>query len=240
MYDEKMQANPEDANKKNKDYWKTAEDSDLELLGNEAKNGASNINTKLVTTELSEYLEPGESTEPIYLTLSKVLSSSENKDKNALTYNNYAEVIKSTNQLGRRSYHTTKNPNKGENDNYTTRAKKDRNEITGFEITNIGNYENILLSDVVNRGAPVTDAERMNQTGKQLVLSIPGDLDMSKVSNGTSTLYWEPDSDIDLAGGSVQIVPPFGSQRVIWTIIATVSTIILAVGIVLIQKKTLK
>ena len=240
MYDEKMQANPEDANKKNKDYWKTAEDSDLELLGNEAKNGASNINTKLVTTGLSEDLVPGQSTGPIYLTLSKVLSSSENKDKNALTYNNYAEVIKSTNQLGRRSYHTTTNPNNSEKDNYTTKEVKDDNgRITGFQITNTGNDKNILLSDVVNRGAPVTD-EKMKQRGNQLVLSIPGDLDMSKLSAGETTLYWEPDSDIDLAGGNVQIVPPFGSQRVIWTIIATVSTIILAVGIVLIQKKTLK
>ena len=239
MYDEKMQANPEDT-KLNENYWKIAEDEDLNLLGEKANKSAKNINTKLVTTELSEYLEPGESTEPIYLTLSKVLSSSEDKNKNALTYNNYAEVIKSTNQLGRRSYHTTTTPNKGENDNYTTKAKKDRNEITGFEITNNGNNENILLSDVVKRGAPVTEEERMNQTGKQLVLSIPGDLDMSKVSNGTSTLYWEPDSDIDLAGGSVQIVPPFGSQKVIWTIIAIVSTTILAVGIILIKKKVLK
>lgn len=240
MYDEKMQANPEDANKKNKDYWKTAEDSDLELLGNEAKNGASNINTKLVTTGLSEDLVPGQSTGPIYLTLSKVLSSSENKDKNALTYNNYAEVIKSTNQLGRRSYHTTTNPNNSEKDNYTTKEVKDDNgRITGFQITNKGNDKNILLSDVVNRGAPVTD-EKMKQSGNQLVLSIPGDLDMSKLSAGETTLYWEPDSDIDLAGGSVQIVPPFGSQRVIWTIIATVSTIILAIGIILIKKKVLK
>ena len=240
MYDENMQANPEDTNKTNENYWKIAEDKDLNLLGEKANKSAKNINTKLVTTELNADLEPGQSTEPIYLTLSKVLSSSEDKDKKALTYNNYAEVIKSTNQLGRRSYHTTTTPNKGENDNYTTKAKKDRNEITGFEITNKGNNENILLSDVVKRGAPVTEEERMNQTGKQLVLSIPGDLDMSKLSAEETTLYWEPDSDIDLAGGSVQIVPPFGSQKVIWTIIAIVSTTILAVGIVLIQKKALK
>lgn len=240
MYDEKMQANPEDANKKNKDYWKTAEDSDLELLGNEAKNGASNINTKLVTTGLSEDLVPGQSTGPIYLTLSKVLSSSEDKGKNALTYNNYAEIIQATNQLGRRSYHTTTTPNNSEKDNYTTKEVRDDNgRITGFQITNTGNDKNILLSDVVNRGAPVAD-EKMKQSGKQLVLSIPGDLDMSKLSAEETTLYWEPDSDIDLAGGSVQIVPPFGSQRVIWIIIATVSTTILAVGIILIKKKVLK
>lgn len=240
MYDENMQANPEDTNKTNKNYWNTAGAEDLDLLGEDAKKGAKNINTKIVTTELNEDLVPGKSTGPIYLTLSKVLSSSEDKDKNALTYNNYAEIIQATNQLGRRSYHTTTTPNNSEKDNYTTKEVRDDNgRITGFQITNTGNDKNILLSDVVNRGAPVTD-EKMKQRGNQLVLSIPGDLDMSKVSNGTSTLYWEPDSDIDLAGGSVQIVPPFGSQRVIWTIIATVSTIILAVGIVLIQKKTLK
>lgn len=238
MYDGSMQANPEDT-RLNENYWSIAKDADLNLLGDDAKEGAKNINTKLVTTGLNAYLEPGQSTEPIYLTLSKVLSSSEDKDKNALTYNNYAEIIQATNQLGRRSYHTTINPNKGENDNYTTKTITNRKRITGFEITNKGNYENILLSDVVNGGAPVTD-EKMKQSGNQLVLSIPGDLDMSKVSNGTSTLYWEPDSDIDLAGGSVQIVPPFGNQRVIWIIIATISTTILAVGIILIKKKVLK
>ncbi len=241
MYDENMQANPEDANNLNKDYWGIANEEDMTLLGTEAKDGAGNINTKIVTIALNKELEPGESTGPIYLTLSKVLLSSEDKNKNALTYNNYAEIIQATNQLGRRSYHTTTTPNNSEKDNYTTNEVKDENgRITGFEITNTGNKEDILLSDVVNRGAPVTEEERMNQTGKQLVLSIPGDLDMSKVSNGTSTLYWEPDSDIDLAGGSVQIVPPFGSQRVIWIIIATVSTTILAVGIILIKKKVLK
>lgn len=240
MYDGKMQANPEDANNLNENYWKIAEENDMNLLGNDAKEGASKINTKLVTTGLSEDLLPGESTEPIYLTLSKVLSSSEDEDKNALTYNNYAEIIQATNQLGRRSYHTTTNPNNSEKDNYTTKEVKDDNgRITGFQITNTGNDKNILLSDVVNRGAPVTD-EKMKQSGNQLVLSIPGDLDMSKLSAGETTLYWEPDSDIDLAGGSVQIVPPFGSQRVIWTIIATVSTIILAIGIILIKKKVLK
>ena len=239
MYDEKMQANPEDT-KLNENYWKIAEDEDLNLLGEKANKSAKNINTKLVTTELSEYLEPGESTEPIYLTLSKVLSSSEDKNKDALTYNNYAEIIQSTNQLGRRSYHTTKNPNNSEKDNYTTKEVRDDNgRITGFQITNTGNDKNILLSDVVNRGAPVTD-EKMKQSGNQLVLSIPGDLDMSKLSAGETTLYWEPDSDIDLAGGSVQIVPPFGNQRVIWIIIATISTTILAVGIILIKKKVLK
>lgn len=240
MYDENMQANPEDANNLNENYWKIAEENDMNLLGNDAKEGASKINTKLVTTGLSEDLLPGESTGPIYLTLSKVLSSSEDKDKHALTYNNYAEIIQATNQLGRRSYHTTTNPNNSEKDNYTTKEVKDDNgRITGFQITNTGNDKNILLSDVVNRGAPVTD-EKMKQSGNQLVLSIPGDLDMSKLSAGETTLYWEPDSDIDLAGGSVQIVPPFGSQRVIWTIIATVSTIILAIGIILIKKKVLK
>ena len=240
MYDENMQANPEDTNKTNKNYWNTAGAEDLDLLGKDAKKGAKNINTKIVTTELNEDLVPGKSTGPIYLTLSKVLSSSEDKEKNALTYNNYAEIIQATNQLGRRSYHTTTTPNNSEKDNYTTKEVRDDNgRITGFQITNTGNDKNILLSDVVNRGAPVTD-EKMKQSGNQLVLSIPGDLDMSKLSAGETTLYWEPDSDIDLAGGNVQIVPPFGSQRVIWTIIATVSSIILAVGIVIIQKKTLK
>ena len=38
----------------------------------------------------------------------------------------------------------------------------------------------------------------------------------------------------------MQIVPPFGSQRVIWTIIATISAIILAGGIYLINRKVLK
>lgn len=239
IYDENMLANPaEDANSKNSVYWRLSTDDEKNILDNDTKNYYNTVNTKLIAKGLDKKLKAGESGTPIYLTLSKVLSSSDDSNKDALTYNNYIEIIKQTNTAGRRSYHTTKYPNNAENNNYTTNAKYDGNRIIGYEIENKkGNSENVLLSDVVNRGTPVID--KMNETGKQLVLSIPGDIGNPKDATKT-TLYWEPDSDIDLAGGSVQIVPPFGSQRVIWTIIATISAIILAVGIYLINRKVIK
>ena len=53
---------------------------------------------------MDKELTPSGKTDEIYLTLSKVLSSEEDNDKNALVYNNYAEIIQSTNTAGRRSY----------------------------------------------------------------------------------------------------------------------------------------
>lgn len=199
MYDETV-IMPENA-KENKEYWELAtDDNGLNILGDNIKEDAKSINTKLITTKLNKELLPKETTDEIYLTLSKVLSSEEDKDNNALVYNNYAEIIQSTNTAGRRSY--------------SIRNSK-------------------LLSDISSeRGAPITSEEDVK--GKaNYILSIPGDLNPKTLS----TLEYEPDS---AQAQEVSIVPPFGSQRVIWTIIATVSSIILAVGIVIIQKKTLK
>lgn len=201
MYDENMQSNPENAEKINKDDWHVATEEELNMLGEDAKEGAKDINTKLITENLNKELEPGEKTDPIYLTLSKVLSSGEDKDKNELVYNNYVEIIKSWNTAGRRSY-----------------------SITG----------NKLLSDVTNekRGAPIKNEDDVKKKA-EYILSIPGDLNPKTLI----TLDYEPDSD---KAQEVQIVPPFGSQRVIWTIIATISAIILAGGIYLINRKVLK
>lgn len=201
MYDENMQSNPENAEKTNKDDWHVATEEELNMLGEDAKEGAKDINTKLITENLNKELEPGEKTDPIYLTLSKVLSSGEDKDKNELVYNNYVEIIKSWNTAGRRSY-----------------------SITG----------NKLLSDVTNekRGAPIINEDDVKKKA-EYILSIPGDLNPKTLI----TLDYEPDSD---KAQEVQIVPPFGSQRVIWTIIATISAIILAGGIYLINRKVLK
>lgn len=199
MYDETV-IMPENA-KENKEYWELAtDDNGLNILGDNIKEDAKSINTKLITTKLNKELLPKETTDEIYLTLSKVLSSEEDKDNNALVYNNYAEIIQSINTAGRRSY-------------------------------SIKNSK--LLSDISSeRGAPITSEEDVK--GKaNYILSIPGDLNPKTLS----TLEYEPDS---AQAQEVSIVPPFGSQRVIWTIIATVSSIILAVGIVIIQKKTLK
>lgn len=201
MYDENMQSNPENAKKTNKDDWHVATEEELNMLGEDAKEGAKDINTKLITENFNKELEPGEKTDPIYLTLSKVLSSGEDKDKNELVYNNYVEIIKSWNTAGRRSY-----------------------SITG----------NKLLSDVTNekRGAPIINEDDVKKKA-EYILSIPGDLNPKTLI----TLDYEPDSD---KAQEVQIVPPFGSQRVIWTIIATISAIILAGGIYLINRKVLK
>ena len=201
MYDENMQSNPENAEKINKDDWHVATEDELNMLGEDAKEGAKDINTKLITESPDKKLEPGEKTDPIYLTVSKVLSSGEDKDKNELVYNNYVEIIKSWNTAGRRSY-----------------------SITG----------NKLLSDVTNekRGAPIINEDDVKKKA-EYILSIPGDLNPKTLI----TLDYEPDSD---KAQEVQIVPPFGSQRVIWTIIATISAIILAGGIYLINRKVLK
>ena len=237
IYDENTLANPaEDANSKNSEYWRLSTDNEKNILDKDTQNYYNTVNTKLIAQGLNEELTAGKSSEkPIYLTLSKVLSSSDDSNKDVLTYNNYIEIIEQTNTAGRRSYHTTKGTNKA-GENYTTKAEYDENNRIirfGYDIENQkGNSENVLLSDVVNRGTPVKD--NMNKSGNQLVLSIPGDIGNPK---DATTLYWEPDSD---KAQEVQIVPPFGSQRVIWTIIATISAIILAGGIYLINRKVLK
>lgn len=200
MYDENMQSNPENVEKTNKNDWHVAKGEELDMLGEDAKEGAKDINTKLITTKLNKELNPGDTTVSIYLTVSKVLSSEDDKDKNELVYNNYVEIIQSTNTSGRRSYS----------------IKEDK-----------------LLSDVTGeRGAPIKSEEDLNKKG-DYILSIPGDLNPKTLI----TLDYEPDSD---KAQEVQIVPPFGSQRVIWTIIATISAIILAGGIYLINRKVLK
>lgn len=241
-YGEDELANPEtDANTPNKNYWRIVNDNEIEnLLDENSKAYSKTINTKLIAEGQNEALTAGQSGTPIYLTLSKVLSTDVDQDKNSLTYNNYVEIIKQTNSAGRRSYHTTTTPNKDVSEKYTTKAlyyKENQQRIEKYEFNQNakkGNNENILLSDVVNRGAPVN----MKESGNQLVLSVPGDLgdptDLEK-----TTLYWEPDSDIDLAGGSLQIVPPFGNQKIIWIAIGTTVAIILAGGIYLIKKKVL-
>ena len=200
LYDRNMQSNPENAEDTNEKNWNVATEEEINMLGDDAQNEANSINTKLITTKLNKELNPGDTTVSIYLTVSKVLSSEDDKDKNELVYNNYVEIIQSTNTSGRRSYS----------------IKEDK-----------------LLSDVTGeRGAPIKSEEDLNKKG-DYILSIPGDLNPKTLI----TLDYEPDSD---KAQEVQIVPPFGSQRVIWTIIATISAIILAGGIYLINRKVLK
>ena len=195
-----MQSNPENAEDTNEKNWNVATEEEINMLGDDAQNEANSINTKLITTKLNKELNPGDTTVSIYLTVSKVLSSEDDKDKNELVYNNYVEIIQSTNTSGRRSYS----------------IKEDK-----------------LLSDVTGeRGAPIKSEEDLNKKG-DYILSIPGDLNPKTLI----TLDYEPDSD---KAQEVQIVPPFGSQRIIWTIIATISAIILAGGIYLINRKVLK
>lgn len=200
LYDRNMQSNPENAEDTNEKNWNVATEEEINMLGDDAQNEANSINTKLITTKLNKELNPGDTTVSIYLTVSKVLSSEDDKDKNELVYNNYVEIIQSTNTSGRRSYS----------------IKEDK-----------------LLSDVTGeRGAPIKSEEDLNKKG-DYILSIPGDLNPKTLI----TLDYEPDSD---KAQEVQIVPPFGSQRIIWTIIATISAIILAGGIYLINRKVLK
>ena len=175
----------------------------MNLLGSNVIEDAKNINTKLVSTQLNKELKPGDTTEEIYLTLSKVLSSSGDKNNESLVYNNYVEIIQSTNTAGRRSY-----------------SIKDNTK---------------LLSDLSDneRGAPVVDdSGELRNEENTYILTIPGDLNPKTLK----TLEYEPDS---AKAQEVQIVPPFGNQKIIWIAIGTTAAIILAGGVYLIKKKVL-
>ncbi len=202
MYDENMQASPDVADKVNSNYWTEASDDDLELLGSNVIEDAKNINTKLVSNQLNKELKPGDTTEEIYLTLSKVLSSSGDKNNESLVYNNYVEIIQSTNTAGRRSYRI-----------------KDGTKLSDLDNT--------------KRGAPVVDdSGELKNENNTYILTIPGDLNPKTLK----TLEYEPDS---AKAQEVQIVPPFGNQKLIWIAIGTTAAIILAGGIYLIKKKVL-
>lgn len=202
MYDENMQASPDVADKVNSNYWTEASDDDLKLLGSNVIEDAKNINTKLVSTQLNKKLKPGDTTEEIYLTLSKVLSSSGDKNNESLVYNNYVEIIQSTNTAGRRSYRI-----------------KDGTKLSDLDNT--------------KRGAPVVDdSGELKNEKNTYILTIPGDLNPKTLK----TLEYEPDS---AKAQEVQIVPPFGNQKIIWIAIGTTAAIILAGGVYLIKKKVL-
>ena len=163
-----------------------------------------------------------------YLTLEKVLSSSENEDK--IQYNNYAEIIESQNASGRRNYRTI-----NISSNLTDEEKfyRERN----LHVDKINNINGQLLSDLQDkRGVPVRKDN--NQSGNYLVLSIPGDIG-DPVKN-TSTLYFEPDST---KAQEIQVIPPFGEDQrtpILWTTIAIISATAIAGGIYLIKRYVLK
>lgn len=209
-----------EVNVTNSKYWQEVTDSEIaELLDDNIESNVAKVNCKIETLSdsplVNKALKPGESNQ-VYLALTKTLSDANNED--LLTYNNYVEILQSTNTAGRRSYHTT----------------EILNDYVKDKVTLIGNYNNLLLSDVENRGAPV-DMETENRK-KFLVLSIPGDFDPVTLS----TLYWEPDTD---CAEEVQVIQPFGSTTaqkiIIWTSIAIASGIVLAGGIYLIKKRVL-
>ena len=246
-------ADPEkDSNTKNNDYWVDATETERNMLDIDTqKYYDKEASVKLTTTGKVQFkeLKPGETygekeVEKLYLTLSKVLSTGTDAGGRELQYINTTEILQQTNSVGRRSYHTTKTPSTGQysNSNYTTKEKIDGNGRTiGYEVndaTDRGNGQNVLLSEVDNRlksGAVKIDKGNEN-TKNYLVLTIPGDIgNPTKQSEADTTLYWEPDAD----EGSIVIIPPFGNQKLIWTIIGTLATITLAGGIYLIKKKVL-
>ena len=240
-------ANPEnDAETKNSTYWRDADNTDKSKLNDDTKAFYDNVSVRLIAKKDFKALTPGEtygkqSGQELYLTLSKVLSTETDKDGDSLEYNNIAEILEQTNSVGRRSYHTTTEPNKGQhsNSNYTTESETDQNgRIIGYKISsanNRGNGQNILLSDVGNRLNAGDKKINMNSTNNNyLVLTIPGDVGDPK-NEAQTTLYWEPDAD----EGSIVIIPPFGNQKIIWIALGTTVAIILAGGIYLIKKKVL-
>ena len=211
-----------EADATNKKYWKKVTDDEIaELLDDTIESNVAKVNCKIKALNdsplVNKALKPGESNQ-VYLALTKTLSDANNED--LLKYNNYVEILQSTNTAGRRSYHTT----------------EALNDYVKDKVTLIGNYNELLLSDVENRGAPV-DMIRENRE-KFLVLSIPGDFDPVELE--LSTLYWEPDTD---CAEEVQVIQPFGDEKnyniTIFVIIGTISAIILAGGIYIIKKKVL-
>lgn len=244
-------ADPEyDSTTLNSNYWKEASDTEKNMLDTDTKKYYEEASVKLTTQDNIDFkaLTPGETygekdNEKLYLTLSKVLATRTDTVGNELQYINTTEILQQTNSVGRRSYHTTTEPNKGQhsNSNYTTKEKIDKGRTIGYEVndaTDRGNGQNVLLSEVDNRlksGAVKIDKGNEN-TKNYLVLTIPGDIgNPTKQSKAETTLYWEPDAD----EGSIVIIPPFGNQKLIWTIIGTLATITLAGGIYLIKKKVL-
>lgn len=248
-------ADPEnDSNTKNNNYWKTSSDTEKNMLDEDTKKYYESASVILTTNDNISFpqLKPGDTygennSEKLYLTLSKVLSTETDKSGKELQYINTTEILKQTNSVGRRSYHTTTNPGKGQDSesNYTTKPirKETNNEnskIIGYTVsdaTTRGNGENILLSEVGNRlNSGDTKINKNSNNENNLVLTVPGDIgDPTKQDNSKTTLYWEPDAD----EGSIVIIPPFGNQKIIWIIIGTIATITLAGGIYLIKKKVL-
>ena len=249
-------ADPEnDSNTKNNYYWVDATETERNMLDIDTqKYYDKEASVKLTTQDNIKFkaLTPGETygqvdNEKLYLTLSKVLSTRTDTVGNELQYINTTEILQQTNSVGRRSYHTTTTPSTGQysNSNYTTKEKrKDPNDensrIIGYDVSNAtdrGNGQNVLLSEVGNRlKSEDKKINRDNTNGKYLILTIPGDIgNPTKQDNIQTTLYWEPDAD----EGSIVIIPPFGNQKLIWTIIGTLATITLAGGIYLIKKKVL-
>lgn len=212
---EKAAPNVKDNDNVNSNYWLEATDIDS-YLDEDTKTYYNTVTTKLITEELNQNLKPGDSSKEVYLTQTKILSQNDVNDQ--MAYDNYVEIIESTNDAGRRNYHTT--------------------EISSDGITLSANYNNVLLSDVENRGTPVKE-HMTSENDKYLVLSIPGDLGDPKDTT-TTTLNFEPDSS---AAQNIQIVQPFGDEKnyniTILAIIITTSGLILAGGIYLIKKKVL-
>lgn len=212
---EKAAPNVEGNDNVNSNYWSEATDMDS-YLDKDTKDYYNTVTTKLITKKLNQDLKPGASSEEVYLTQTKILSQNDANDQ--MAYDNYVEIIESTNDAGRRNYHTT--------------------EVSSDGTTLSGNYNEILLSDVGNRGTPVKN-HMTSENNKYLVLSIPGDLGNPKDTT-TTTLNFEPDSG---AAQNIQIVQPFGDKKdyniTILAIIITTSGLILAGGIYLIKKKVL-
>ncbi len=215
-YDENEKAAPnvEENDKLNNYYWSEATSMES-YLDEASKDYYNTVTTKLIAIKLNKDLKPGDLSEEVYLTQTKILSQNDVNDQ--MAYDNYVEIIESTNSAGRRSYHTT--------------------QVQSDGITLKGNYNEILLSDIGNRGIPVKE-NMTSENGNYLVLSIPGDLGNPK--EPTTTLNFEPDSS---SAQNIQIVQPFGDEKnyniTILAIIITTSGLILAGGIYLIKKKVL-
>lgn len=226
----------------NSKLWNTVEKTNGDydtLLDTETRTYRSSLNTMLsandVNNLIGKSLKPGETTKNedndyVYLTLEKVLSSANNED--ATQYNNYAEIIESTNEAGRRNYRVV---NVG---NYTsTDPEKERNKNQDNKYTFI-NLTNKLLSDVdANIRGDITKKQSGNNN--YLILSVPGNIGNPNDSEKT-TLGWEPDS---AKAQEIQIITPFGEDKqtiIIWTTIGILSAVILAGGIYLIKRYAIK
>lgn len=246
--DAKIYRTDESRKESNSYYWKdqALDDSEKEIgeaqkdFDNNGDNGREYFSTVIKTLELSEDamipMIPNQYREK-YLTLTRKLPNAELGDQ--LTYNNYAEILTSTNSAGRRNYSVK------EDKLLSDVLKDERGIIKINDINDSKNKDKYILSIPGNIPGEITNSEisngvLKNEPGQKpwVTLALYNETELKgTIENLTSG---EPDSAM---AQEIQIIQPFGDQtdynKTIWIITIATSAIIISAGIYLIKKKVL-